>query len=140
MPHYLEDAPDTPFVLVLGTRKKPHQTYAVIGGVAQETQNLMKAVDVAFKMLIYILDIEYPWQCGVTWEFFQKVVYTMDGTKKNRASPAIAAIRAALKWSDLSLLQPVQAISFQILNVVWLDLENDMKVDTCYTICVDFDK
>ena len=75
---------------------QPLQTFAVIGGVPQETPNLLKAVDVAFKMF-YVLDLEYPWQCSVTWEFIQKVLYGIDSHHKAKTSPSVIALRTAIK-------------------------------------------
>lgn len=59
MPKYLEEAHNhTPFVLIIGDRDDPHQVFVVAEGQALEQPNLLKAVDVCFK-LFYVLDIHY---------------------------------------------------------------------------------
>ena len=63
---------------------------------ALQQTSLLKAVNVCFK-LFYILDINYPWQCSTTWEFFRKVVFGLeDAGGHNKTSPAVA-MRTALK-------------------------------------------
>lgn len=96
IPKYLDEASRSPFILVIGARENPHQVFEIIDGQGLEQPNLLKAVDVCFK-LFYILDIHHPWQCYITWEFVQKVLYGIEDNKKGKTSPAVIALRAALK-------------------------------------------
>lgn len=96
MPKYLEEASRSPFIMVTGTRDTPNQVFVVVDGQGLEQTSLVKAVDVCFK-LFYILDVHYPWQCSVTWEFVQKVLYGIEDKQKRKTSPAVIAMRAAMK-------------------------------------------
>ena len=96
IPKYLEECSETPFVLIVGSQEDHIQTFVVIDGVGLEQPSLLKAVDVCFK-LFYILDIHYPWQCSTTWEFIQKVLFGIEDKHKGKTSPAVVAMRAALK-------------------------------------------
>ncbi|XP_071852236.1 uncharacterized protein [Apostichopus japonicus] len=97
MPKYLEEVDNRqPFVLIMGDRDAAHQIFVVADGHGLEQQTLLKALDVCFK-LFYVLDLHYPWQCAVTWEFVQKVLYGLDSKVKSKTSPAVIAMRAALK-------------------------------------------
>lgn len=75
---YLEEASRTTFVLIMGSRE----------GLGLEQPNLLKAVDVWFK-LFYILVIHYPWQCGMTWEFTQKVLFGIEDKNKGKTEGCI---------------------------------------------------
>ena len=79
MAKYLEEAANrSPFVLVIREQDVPiMQVFVIVDGQGLEQPNLLKAVHVCFK-LFYILDIHYPWQCAITWEFLQKVVDLWD--------------------------------------------------------------
>ncbi|PIK62632.1 hypothetical protein BSL78_00424 [Apostichopus japonicus] len=82
MPKYLEEVDNCqPFVLIMGDRDAAHQIFVVADGHGLEQQTLLKALDVCFK-LFYVLDLHYPWQCAVTWEFVQKVLYGLDNKVK----------------------------------------------------------
>ena len=81
-------------MLIIGDRDDPHQVVAV--GQALEQPTLLKAVDVCFK-LFYVLDIHYPWQSCVSWEFVQKVIYALDDKVQHKTSPGVIAMRTALK-------------------------------------------
>ena len=96
MPKYLEEAPRFPFVLAIGNRSNPTQVFVIIEGKGLEQPNLVKAVDVCFK-IFYILDINYPWQCFSSWEFIRKVLFTIEDNVKGKTTPAVVAMRAALK-------------------------------------------
>ncbi|CAB4012109.1 Hypothetical predicted protein, partial [Paramuricea clavata] len=96
MPKYLEEAPRCPFVLAIGNRYNPTQVFVIIEGQGLEQPNLTKAIDVCFKVF-YILDINYPWQCSSSWEFIQKVLYGIEDKVKGKTTPAVVAMRAALK-------------------------------------------
>ena len=98
MPKYLEEnSTDEPYVLAHGSVNIPHQVFVVSKGKALEKPNLLMAVDTCFK-LFYVTDIEYPWQCGITWEFLQKVIFSLEDRCKNKkTSPSVVSMRAALK-------------------------------------------
>lgn len=97
MPKYLEEVDNRqPFVLIMGDRNAAHQYFVVADGHGLEHQTLLQALDVCFK-LFYVLDLHYPWQCAVTWEFAQKVLYELDSNVKSKTSTALIAMRAALK-------------------------------------------
>ncbi|XP_028417993.1 uncharacterized protein LOC114542716 [Dendronephthya gigantea] len=84
MPKYLEEnSTDEPQVLVHGSVTSPQQVFVVSKGRALERSNLLTAIDTCFKMF-YIMDIEYPWQCGITWEFFQKVIFGLEDRCKHK--------------------------------------------------------
>jgi hypothetical protein len=96
IPKYLEEARRSPFVLILGNRDAPCQCFVIVEGKAIEQSNLVKALDVCFK-LFYVLDIHYPWQSAHAWEFVQKCFYGLDDDEKKQTSPAVISLRAALK-------------------------------------------
>ena len=82
MPKYLEEnSSDEPHVLAHGSVYNPHQVFVVSKGRALERPNLLTAIDTCFKVF-YIMDIEYPWQCGITWEFFQKIIFGLEDRSK----------------------------------------------------------
>ena len=89
MPKYLEEnSTDEPYVLAHGSVNIPHQVFVVSKGKALEKPNLLMAVGTCFK-LFYVTDIEYPWQCGITWEFLQKVIFSLeDRCKIKKTSPS----------------------------------------------------
>ena len=89
MPKYLEENfTDEPYVLAHGSVNIPHQVFVVSKG---------KALETCFK-LFYVTDIEYPWQCGITWEFLQKVIFSLEDRCKNKkTSPSVVSMWAALK-------------------------------------------
>lgn len=95
IPKYLDDCPCDPHILVLGSLLEPQQVFVIVEGQGLERPNLIKAVDACFK-LFYVLDINYPWQSSVTWEFIQKVIYCLDSKAKQKTSPAVIAMRTAL--------------------------------------------
>jgi hypothetical protein len=84
-----------PHILVLGERLHPHQVFLVCEGKCLERSNLVEAVDSCFK-LFYVLDMEYPWQSNVTWEFFQKVVYCLEDKTPRKTTSAVISMRATL--------------------------------------------
>ncbi|CAB4005822.1 Hypothetical predicted protein [Paramuricea clavata] len=95
MPKLLEEASQSPFILAIDARESPNQVFVAVDRQGLEQPSLVKAVDVCFK-LFYILDVHYPWQCAVTWEFIQKVLYGIEDKLKGKTSPAVIAMRAAL--------------------------------------------
>ena len=98
MPKYLDDVTNKqPYTLILGSLMELLQWFVIVKRQALQQTSLLKAVDVCFK-LFYILDINYPWQCSTTWEFFQKVLFGLeDAGDHNKTSPAFIAMRTALK-------------------------------------------
>ena len=78
MPKYLDDVTNKqPYTLILGSLMEPLQCFVIVERQVLQQISLLKAVDVCFK-LFYDLDINYPWQCSTTWEFFQKVVFGLE--------------------------------------------------------------
>ena len=98
MPKYLDDIRNTqPYVLVLGSLAEPAQFFTIVERKALEQMSLLKAIDACFKT-VYVLNIDYPWQCKTTWEFFQKVVFCLeDEGGHNKTSSAVIAMRTALR-------------------------------------------
>ena len=98
MPKYLEEnTTEEPCVLVHGNANIPHQAFVVCKSRALEKPNLLMAIDTCFK-LFYVADIQYSWQCGITWEFLQKVIFSLEDRCKNKkTSPSVISMRAALK-------------------------------------------
>ncbi|XP_063971458.1 uncharacterized protein LOC135158103 [Lytechinus pictus] len=85
-----------PYVLILGGRLQPSESFVVIEGHSIKTQSVLAAVDVCFKAL-YTLDINYQRQCATSWEFLQKYVYGIkDGKGKEMTSPGVRSLRAFL--------------------------------------------
>ena len=81
MVEYLEGVKSKPhpFVLLLGDGMQCSQAFAVILGKAIENETVLAAVDTCFKAY-YVFDTVYPNQCKPTWEFFQRVVFDLEGT------------------------------------------------------------
>lgn len=97
IPKYLEEVTNNqPYILVLGSLLGPLQKFVIVERKALEQPSLLKAIDVCFK-LFYILDVQYPWQCATSWEFFQKVIFGLEDAKGRKTSPAVIAMRTALK-------------------------------------------
>ena len=47
---------------------------------------------------VVLSDIEYPWQCSITWQFLQKVIFSLEDRRKNKkTSLSVVSMRAALK-------------------------------------------
>ncbi|CAB4005636.1 Hypothetical predicted protein [Paramuricea clavata] len=83
MPKLLEEASQSPFILAIDARESPNQVFVAVDRQGLEQPSLVKAVDVCFE-LFYILDVHYPWQCGVTWEFIQKVLFGIEDKLKGQ--------------------------------------------------------
>lgn len=97
IPKYLEEVTNhQPYILLLGSLLEPLQMFVIVERKALEQPSLLKAVDVCFK-LFYVLDLKYPWQCATSWEFFQKVIFGLEDDKGDKTSPAVIAMRTALK-------------------------------------------
>ena len=75
-----------PFVLLMGERSMPEQTFVVVDRRTVKCQSLVRAVDMTFK-LFYLLDLEYPWECHNTWDFIQKFIFGL-GEGKGRSTSA----------------------------------------------------
>ena len=85
-----------PHIFLLGERIKPQQIFVVVNSRALEKPSVFKALDTCFK-LFYVMDTEYPWQCAITWELIQKIVYQLDDKVSHKTSPAVIAMRAGLR-------------------------------------------
>ena len=64
-----------PFILILGNPEQPEQAFVVVEKNVVLCKSLLQAVDVCFKV-VYVLDINYAWQCQHTWDFIQKFFYS----------------------------------------------------------------
>lgn len=85
-----------PFVLILGDRKQPCQSFVIVEGTALPAADIMEAVDICFKSF-YVLDISYPSQCSSSWEFIQQYVFKLaEGKGKGLTSPSVRSLRAYL--------------------------------------------
>ncbi|XP_064636949.1 uncharacterized protein LOC135493501 [Lineus longissimus] len=73
-----------PFILALGDRHKPTQSFVIVERNAVEQTSLLKAVDCCFK-LFFVLDIAYPASCHIVWEFLQDLVYQVPVRKGQTA-------------------------------------------------------
>ena len=80
-----------PFVLLLADGMLSSQAFVVISGKAIETETVLAAVDTCFKSF-YVFDTHYPNECTPTWQFFQSVVYGLEGT----VSPAVNFLKTAI--------------------------------------------
>lgn len=70
---------------------EPEEVGVVIEGV--ELLSNLRSISFAFTMLfglIYTLNLSYPQELKHTFEFFQKVLMTLDG---NRLSPKVQALK-----------------------------------------------
>ena len=99
MPKYLEEIKNTqPYVLVLGSLMHPLHFFLIVERKAVEQTSLLKAIDACFKAF-YVINVDYPWQCRSTWEYFQKALFCLEdaGGLKTKTTPAVIAMRTALK-------------------------------------------
>ena len=94
-----ENSADEPQILIVGDCLNRQQVFVIADGKGLERSSLIEAADTCFKMF-YVMDIQYPWQCSVTWEFFQKVVYCLEDKHKRETTPAVISVRGALRASD----------------------------------------
>ena len=91
MVEYLEKPRDHPYILLLGDGMLCSQAFAIICGKAIEAQTALAAVDICFKSF-YIFDTHYPPECAPTWQFFQSVVYELEGT----VSPSVNFLKTKI--------------------------------------------
>ena len=98
MPTYLDGTRQRqPYILILGRRMEPAQSFVIIDGLAIEAASVIKAVDICFKAF-YILDVQYPKECKTTWEFVQKFFFKIDeGKGTGSTSPGVWSLRAYLE-------------------------------------------
>jgi len=54
----------------MGEVATPEQVFVIVENEAIECSSLLHGLDVCFK-LIYVLDVEFPWQCQHAWDFLQ---------------------------------------------------------------------
>lgn len=83
IPAFLDDLPSgpvQPFVLALGERTSPTQAFLIIENNAVECDSLLNAVDACFKAF-YVLDLEYPANCIIVWQFIQELVFDVRSKK-----------------------------------------------------------
>jgi hypothetical protein len=70
-----------PFILAIGEKFKPHQTFVILEDKCIETNSLLKAVDLCYK-LFYILNLQFPPYCQNVWHFFNATFYQCDSNKQ----------------------------------------------------------
>lgn len=106
IPQYIEGIQNNthrkqPFVLIMGERNHPTQSFAIIESSALPAVDIIEAIDICFKSF-YVLDISYPSQCNTSWEFIQRFVFQLsDGRKgKGATSPSVRSLRAYLTSTD----------------------------------------
>lgn len=92
IPEYLETKNQTqPSILVLGETQSPEQAFAVVEKSAIPANGLLHALDICFK-LIYILDVDYPWQSMNTWDFVQKFLFGLGDDRRSQSVPSVALL------------------------------------------------
>ena len=78
-----------PFILILGNPEQPEQAFVVVEKNVVLCKSLLQAVDVCFKV-VYVLDINYAWQCQHTWDFIQKFFYRLgEGKGRDTSLPTV---------------------------------------------------
>ena len=63
-----------PFILAIGERYSPSQTFVVCENQCIESTSLLKAIDLCFK-LTYILNLEFSVYCRNVWHFLNEIFY-----------------------------------------------------------------
>ncbi|XP_041485412.1 uncharacterized protein LOC121431777 [Lytechinus variegatus] len=65
-----------PFVVVIGSRINPVQTFVMVERKSMSFNTLTKAVDFCFKAMS-VLDVTYQPQCHAVWDYLQQGVYSI---------------------------------------------------------------
>ena len=94
MVEYLEQARTSrshPYVLVLADGMLCSQAFKVICGRAIVAETALAAVDTCFKSF-YVFDTHYPAECVPTWQFFQSVIFELEGT----VSPSVNFLKTKI--------------------------------------------
>ncbi|XP_063961476.1 uncharacterized protein LOC135155655 [Lytechinus pictus] len=98
IPGFLDQKTQTqPFVLIQGEIDKPEQVFVVVENSTIPCTSLLKGIDICMK-LVYILDMDYAWQCQHVWDFLQKNVYKLGQVKGRGTSvPAVTLLKTYLE-------------------------------------------
>nr|XP_054775350.1 uncharacterized protein LOC129283671 [Lytechinus pictus] len=99
IPQFLEENRHAqPFVLALGNRMLlPEQVFVIVEQCTIPCSDLLQGVDRCFK-LIYILDVEFPWECQHVWDFLQKCMFKLgEGKGRDSSVPAVTLLRNFLE-------------------------------------------
>lgn len=62
------------FILAIGEKLCPTQTFVIIEKYIIEVNSLLKAVDICFK-LMYIFNLEFSPYCRNVWQFLNEIFY-----------------------------------------------------------------
>jgi len=64
-----------PFIIIVGpTVREIESYYVVVDEVLYKLDNILKAIDICFKIFM-VLDAQYPIECEQVWLFFQLYIY-----------------------------------------------------------------
>lgn len=106
IPQYIEGTQNNrhrkqPFVLIMGERNHPTQSFVIIESSALPAADAMEAVDICFKSF-YVLDISYPTQCNTSWKIIQQFVFKLPDERKGKGttSPSVRSLCAYLTSTD----------------------------------------
>ncbi len=66
-----------PFILAIGEKFNPVQTFVVIENHCIEVSSQLKGVDICFK-ITYILNLEFSLYCRNVWQFLNEIFYKLD--------------------------------------------------------------
>ncbi len=84
-------------MLILGEVDKPEQVFVVVEKNTIPCASLIKGIDTCMK-LVYVLDIDYAWQCQHVWDFLQKYVYKLGQSKgRDTSVPAVTLLKTYLE-------------------------------------------
>ncbi|KAJ8017532.1 hypothetical protein HOLleu_44995 [Holothuria leucospilota] len=94
LPSFLENTTKKqPFILGLGERENPEQTFVIERKALPCGKKILKAVDVCFK-LFYLLDTDYPWESQNTWDFIQIFIFGLgEGKGKQKSVPSVTLLQ-----------------------------------------------
>jgi len=64
-----------PFIIIVGPSVREIESYyVVVDDVLYKLDNILKAIDICFKIFM-VLDAQYPIECEQVWLFFQLYIY-----------------------------------------------------------------